>query len=452
MLAGYRYVAIRRIINYLRQRGRLLALFILRLLDDRYHARERCDVLLFYPRANEDFLLLPPFPLLAVAAPLIEDGLRVVIIDQRIEPDCLERISGILSHGVICLGTTFYTGNQIRHACDILDELKSRYPELKIVVGGPHASVLPRQTAEYPAIDYVVVGEGEETFRELVHLLRANRDPAEVRGLAFRRGQEVVETPPRPPVDLNNCSRIPYELIEHYRFFYPVGAVFTSRGCPSSCAYCMIHRLYPDWRSIRAELVVEQVENLLRFGIGEVAFIDDNFFASTKHVEEILALLEERGLQPTWWAECRIDDLLRMAPALLARLRSAGLTRIYLGAESGSERILRLIDKRITPDMTIQANRRLRAADIAPEYTFMAGFPTETSAEVEQTLALIRTLRKENPAAAIWRVNVYVPYPGTRLYDLALREGFHPPKELRGWADLHWYRRNFSTDYERELY
>jgi len=417
-----------------------------------YGDKNKYDVVLIYPKSDLDESLVMPHSLLAIAQPLIESNYKVKIIDQRIELDCWKNLKGILEQGVICVGVTFFSGRQIKYACDLMDKIKSTFSDISVVVGGTHATVLSEQTAAYKNLDIVVCGEGEETFLQVVRTIEKKGDIADIRGVCFRKEKDIVKTEAAEPVCLSKYVSVPLFLLHSYLCHYFLGGVFTSRGCPKKCSYCVIPLLSPKWRTLEPELAVERIKALMSIGARLIYFFDDNFFASKKRVEELLNIFEREKLNIEWWVECRIDDLLNMEESFLTKLRKEGLRKVFLGAESGSDRILQLVNKDLTVEMTIKVNLLLKKFDIVPEYTFMIGFPTETKEEREKTFSLIKKLKEDNPEALFWKLNQYTAYPGTKLSELAVKEGFAPPKTLREWADLSFYRREYDlVSYDRCL-
>jgi len=414
------------------------------------------DILLIYPRSKEDRVILTPHSLLSLCRPLIENNYRVKIIDQRIEKKCFVSINRILKKGVICVGLTFYTGSQIKYACELIDYIKETYPSVKIIVGGIHATILPRQTLEYKNIDIVVIGEGEKTFLDLIRALEIKNNLNSIKGLIFKENGKIIQTLKQESVDINRYYSTPLFLIKnyyyHYYYSYPyIGSIITSRGCPGGCSYCVLSFLGQKWKSIRPDLMIKQLKELLKIGIRNVYFIDDNFFVDFKRVEHILDLITNEKLIFRWWAECRIDYILKMDEGFLKKLKMSNLNSLYLGGESGSDRILKMVNKNIDVAMIKKVNIRLKNFGIIPEFTFMTGFPTETEEEFRETLNLIEQLRIDNNSAVFWRVNKYTPYPGTQLFDLAVKEGFTPPKNLKEWSKVDWYRINYQINYQKQL-
>jgi radical SAM superfamily enzyme YgiQ (UPF0313 family) len=413
-------------------------------------ASNKYDVLLIYPK-SENVNILIPLSLLSLCGPLVKNNYKVKIIDQRIEQNFFEKIDEILENGVVCVGITFSTGNQIKYACEIMDYIKEKYPSTKIVVGGFHSSLLPHQTIEYKNIDIVVVGEGEKTFFELVESLKKNKSLKEVRGIVFKENGEIIETPKQEAIDVNEYYEIPYYLLKNYIGNYSYcGLIYSSRGCPLRCSFCSITLIYPKWVALKPELVIEQIKELLKLGVTYINFVDDDFFVDLKRVEEILDLKLKEKIFVNWRAQCRIDYVLKMSDEFLAKLKKCGLDVLYVGAESGSDRILKLMDKNINVDMIKKVNLRLKKFGIIPEFSFMAGFPSETEEDFEKTNNLIKQLKVENPKSSIWKINTCSPYPGTKLFEIAVEEGFVPPKSLKEWSKIDWYRNDYKINYDIE--
>ncbi|MDI6798065.1 MAG: radical SAM protein, partial [Desulfatibacillaceae bacterium] len=407
--------------------------------------------LLIQPLSDTDRINLLPHSLLALSAWLVDAGYRVKILDCRIERYCEKNLLEIAGRGLVLVGITFYTGSQIRHALKLASLLKNRYPAIPIVAGGPHATVTPEQTASHPDIDFVVRGEGEKSLLALARALEAGKDVSQIPRLCYKKDGKLVSTPDSSPISLKNLPDIPYQLIRPYRIVYDAASMDTSRGCTHKCGYCVIPLVHPKPRMMPPATVVLRLKALLQFKKSAVYFMDDNFFMSMGRVRRILDLMEQEGLSFNWWAMARIDDIGALDDAFIARLVEKGLSRLYLGAESGSEKVLLSTGKNLKLDDIINANRKLARFPIYCEYTFMAGLPGETEEDLNMTMALIEQLRKENPRAVIWKINDYMPYPGTRLFEEAVQAGFDPPQSLEQWADLTYYRRKHKGRFFQEL-
>ena len=401
-------------------------------------------VLLIYPAPDAAQMDLIPLSLLYVAQPLLENGIEVEILDERFEADLPRALAARLAPDLICVGMSCITGPQIERVGVIARFIRERCA-VPIVIGGTHATILPEQTLASELIDHVVIGRGEAPFLNLVRALREGRS---ARGLAQTGSKEAGRLEVnREAAPVLPTRSVPYALVLKYGR-PSVIPLISSYGCPSRCAFCAERLIHPRYSEVPLDDLLCLIREALRFGPQLINFFDANFLLHTDRATELFSLCRREALVFEAICSSRVDGVLAMSDEDLRRLRGQGLVGIFFGVESGSERILKLIDKGITPEMVLRLNRKLVRAGIKPHYSFMAGFPTETDGDVQETLALIGRLKGENPRAVIWKLNAYTPYPGTPLYDLALQEGFVPPASFEGWSRVHFYMRDFAAPYD----
>jgi len=444
------------------------------------------DVILIYPRTLWDIKNVTtrlPLAVLYIGSVLKEGGYSVQVIDQRVDDRWPEALRQALQHRPLWVGVSAMTGRQIRWGLEASRIVREADASIPIVWGGVHPTILPDQTLAHPLVDAVAVGEGEITALELTRAL-ANHPPAsyppagsgeaelrspaggsaegsvrlppaigDVAGLAWKRGEEIVHNAPRPFLPMDELPWLDYSLVnvEHYVLAEVPGErslqITTSRGCPMRCGYCYL-TVVPDGRHYRAESperTVEHIERLQRaFDLNAVHIIDDEFFTQRVRARRVCELILERGIQVTLRTNCRIDYIDRMDPADLRLFRRAGFKQLYLGAESGNDRVLDFITKGITRDQIVRANHKLKAAGIAPKFSFMGGFPTETIAEVKDTMRLMVDLVRDNPEAYTTPVQLYSPYPGTALFDYSVQQGMAVPATLEAWTESGWEHIDYS--------
>jgi radical SAM superfamily enzyme YgiQ (UPF0313 family) len=175
-------------------------------------------------------------------------------------------------------------------------------------------------------------------------------------------------------------------------------------------------------------------------GLNAIMIQDDLFFGRKSWVEQVCREILRRELRMTFRADCRVDYINRFPDDFLRLLRRAGMASLYIGVESGSDRILEMIHKNITADDVRRATRRLREFDIVPRFSFMAGFPGERMEDVYQTLKLMLEVVEIYPKALTSNLQLYSPYPGTELWDEAVRQGLRPPERLEEWGETNWNR------------
>lgn len=368
---------------------------------------------------------------------------NVIVVDERLEPatDALPSIAEYLRrHDILALGISVLTGTQIASALRISRVLHGVVP---VVWGGMHASLLPESTLSDPAIDYVVAGEGEEAFLQVLRHLDGKTADSEA---FWERGRDKVGR---------------YNFVRHLADFtyvdferFPVDdrymvdrdgfgrgfAIETSRGCPHGCRYCHNSRNDRPYRARSPESVLACMDNLIqRNSVEGFAFQEDNFFIDLDRATSILDGVSRRdGVK--WKANCRIDQLDRILQeqGMMELLVQSGCQVLQSGVESGSDRVLDYIGKGITKQLVLHVNRRMAKYPVSMRYNFIVGFPSESKQEVGQTLDLMEQLPVENRHAEPPFLNIYNPYPGTPLFDDALEAGFIPPDCLEGWARLSW--------------
>jgi anaerobic magnesium-protoporphyrin IX monomethyl ester cyclase len=365
----------------------------------------------------------------------------VVVLDQRIHTDVIQKMSRILGDNddVLCLGLSVMTGEQIASAIKISEEMHSR---IKIVWGGMHPTILPKQTLENDFVDFVVIGEGERAFLNLLTYLdgqRSNRELFLSKDNDNYSYNYISDLDGTEYIDFNK-----YPIDERYFVrrdgFERAFTLETSRGCPHRCYFChnSVHKT--PYRFLSWERIVEIIDFLKRhYEIDGVAFQEDNFFANIKRVRGIVNfLILERDIG--WKANSRIDYFRRLVEDLefMEMLVLSGCKMLQFGVESGSERILKMINKRIDLGDVVSINRKLAEYPIRVRYNFMIGFPTETVEDMNKTFELIDELRKDNSNMEPPFLNIYTPYPGTPLYCNALKCGFPEPDSTEGWINCTW--------------
>ncbi|MGA9839672.1 MAG: radical SAM protein [Thermoplasmata archaeon] len=286
------------------------------------------------------------------------------------------------------------------------------------VAGGPDSA---SRTAEYltAGFDAVVPAEGEGALVELAHRVHAGQDPAGIAGLVVRRGERVVRGPSRPFLrDLDALPLPAWDLVDMERYLSQWqrhtgerrAAVLTSRGCPFDCSWCSKPTFGRTFRQQSPERVIEELCALKdRYHVDYVRFCDDVFGVSRTWIDRLLTLLIDRHLDLRWECLARVDLL---KPDLLRRMRVAGLERVYVGVESGSQKMLDLMNRGTRLSHVERTADALRREGIRQFWFLMLGYPGETLDDMEATLRLFRRFSPEE-----YSVSIAVPVPGTRFYD-----------------------------------
>lgn len=414
-------------------------------------------IILIYPSTknyNVPNHIIIPLSLIYVATPLKTD-FNIKIIDQRVDMGWRNTLKQELSsNDVICTGISSMTGPQLSGGIEAASMIKEYSPAVPIVWGGVHPSLTPEETIKSELVDIIVIGSGEETFRELVDVLQKGGDKKAVKGLIYRDGDSVFRTPVRKIFPINEIGPPAYDLVdmERYNFIAPWVnkksiPIITSRGCPFRCAYCYnTSFMQKRWTSLSSEETLTLMTGYAeKYNIKNFFLLDDNFFGNLKRVKQICELLIENNSGFSIYnANCRIDTIVKMDEGFLRLLKKAGFRQMLAGVESGSNEVLARIKKDITVEQVLIASTKLKNAGITPYYSFMAGFPFESIDDIKKTLLLMNRLLKENPAALVNKLQIFTPFPGTELFQYAAGLGMKLPSSLAEWATYHYDNINFN--------
>ena len=392
-------------------------------------------VVLYNPRGEGHIL---PLGLIHVGSVLPRE--RVVIVDGRLEADPAARVAA-LARDAVCLGVSVLTGAPILDALEVSEAARRVRPDLPVVWGGWHPSLLPDQCLASGVVDACVSGQGERTLAELVSALDAGRGFEAVRGLVWRRGDEVVRNPPRPFEDVNGFPPADFGLVDLERYFRFRGVrrldYCSSQGCPFQCSFCADPMVYRQrWSGLRPERVVAEIAgHVRRHRLTEVFFNDDNFFTDLRRTEAICRGLLARDVRIRWFGTGRADLLRRLTDAQLALLRESGCYKVNVGAESGSPELLRQIKKGTLVEEVLETAEKLHRFGIGARFSFIAGFPQEPAGSLDETYRAVKALREidgefETP------IYFYAPYPGTELAARMPALGFTSPRTLRDWEEV----------------
>lgn len=400
------------------------------------------DVVLVYCKTGMDIsaTVMPPHNLLCVAAPLIHAGYTVKIIDQRVNSNWAVDLFNELARKPIYVGITCMTGTQTKFAIECAKMIRHDKHNVPIVWGGAHPTLLPEQVMASGLADYVLQREVDETIVQIT------------RDIANHKAQSIIDS---PLPDMEKLLPEPYELLDIEKYIHPdiyvknsprtMDCSQTSRRCSFQCGFCASATIGGrKWRAMSAEKAIDMITtNVKKFNLSGFWLRDDEFYINSNRAAKI-----SEGILPLnmrWYTSGTRVDVFNKTPDEQVELyRRSGAHTLKFGAESGDNRILKLMNKGITREETLEANRKAMKHNIVPAFALMCGFPTETFEEMNHTISLARQLRKENPKAQLETMAVYTALPGTPMWELAIANGLKPPTKLEEWGD--W---NFD-EYDRE--
>ncbi len=293
--------------------------------------------------------------------------------------------------------------------------------DCSVVFGGPHATLKADEILKNTRdVDFVVSGEGEVVLLELINALQVKGNNfSTIQGLSYRQEDKGVHNTIRSFIDDLDCLPFPDRetlLGSDTYTSEDMGLLMGSRGCPYSCSYCATQIWTRKVRYRSLTNILEEIKYVHhRYGTRQFTFKDDSFTVNRKRVMEFCNKLIDTGMKVNWDCNTRVD---LVDSELLRTMKRAGCNSIKVGIESGSERILKLMDKGITLERVEEAARLFREVGIHWTAYFMMGIPTETKEDVKKTLGLLYKIR---PSFA--SVGVYEPFPGTKLFDVGVEHG-----------------------------
>jgi len=400
-------------------------------------------VLLFFP-SYRSIEAAPPLALLALAPIAEQRGLTVDIIDSTIEPRFRERIVDQLDDAV-CVGISIVTGPMIVEAIEVARAVKAARPEVPVVLGGWHPSTLAEQSLSAPYIDVVVRGQGELTFGEILDRLLTGGTLEGVRGCSYRNAEgRIVHNPPRRTINISELPPKAYHLVDlepyaglcRRRWIYYT----SSHGCPYDCSFCSNASIYGHaWNALPADRVVAEVVELVRrLRLDLVDIVDDNFLVDRQRGVDIARGFVQSGLKFDWCIQTTANFLLRSSNEDVQLLRQSGLYRVFIGAESGSDDVLRSVNKvRFQGTKVLhQVAEKCHHANIRCTFSLIFALPDETEADQRQTLAMMREIKSRFPNTE-FHSNIYTPYPGAPNFKRALDMGLREPQSLEEWAEFY---------------
>lgn len=396
----------------------------------------RRKVLLYNPKA---VFFDMPLALLLIGSALDREKYEVLIFDGRLLDDPVKEMKPHIKDAV-CMGVTVLTGSPLLDALEVSREMKKLRSDLPIVWGGWHPSIFPQETLrQEKAVDVSVQQQGEVTFRELVETLDAGGDLKDVKGICYRDGDEVLQTPPRILHDMNELPAADYSLIDVEAYFKKKQRkqldYISSTGCFFRCTFCADPFVFQrKWTALEPERMADELEHLYKkHGYTDINFQDETFFTYRKRVVAIAEEFIRRDMKVSWAGTMRADQGSRMSDEEFELCVRSGLRRVLIGVESGSQEMMDWLKKDIKMEQVWECAERCRKHNVSVIFPFIVGFPGETDKSVEQSLEMARQLR-EMKAEFSTPIFYFKPYPGSAITQGVVAEGYQLPETMEDWA------------------
>jgi len=311
-------------------------------------------------------------------------------------------------------------------ASKVAEMIKKINPKIKVLMGGVHPSTMYKQILENYPVDFVVCGEAEETILELMEGIKKDKKISyfnKIKGLAFKNENgQIIKTEPREYI--KDLDKLPYPKHEYFKKEIEASKkvyIMTSRGCPFGCMFCSTSNY---WGRMCRRRSVENVIGEIKFliekfpSIEEILFVDDEFTLNQEHAIELCKAMINAGIKLKWDCSTRVSSV---SEELVEWMKKAGCVHVSMGVESGSEKLIKVIHKKITIKQIINAFELFHKYNIPASMYLITGIPGENSQTVNETIKLLKKLSNTKPEfkkPALLQI-----YPNTEVYNLAKKQG-----------------------------
>lgn len=369
-----------------------------------------------------------PIGLKIIGSYLLKNNIDIEIINYSDKEDLIKKLSEFRPQFV---GISVWTGSMIIKYLEIVDLIKNNFPDMKIIAGGFHPSCLPEQVMQESNCDFVVCGDGNTAILKIINNKFENED-----GILFKKNNKIMG---------NTVLRTdPLDLVESIFYNHPpviykkdwadeVVRIYTSKGCPYGCAFCYHSHMERMIRFRSLDNIKKELHLLKeKYGISNITFYDDNFAINKERAYEISKTLKE--LKIKFQFSVRIDQL---NEDFVKQIKSDGCVCLYLGLESGSDRILKLINKNFDSELIRKQTRLLNKYKLPFQASFMINLPSETKEDLMDTKKLAQEIK-----ALSLTFSLYSPFPKTKLYDYIEKNypAVNLPATLREWANINFFK------------
>jgi len=384
------------------------------------------DIENYYGKLSKLAFVFPPVGLTYLAGYLRQEKHNILIYDFQVEKRSFESFLEEFKPdlvGITCQTALFY------NTLNLAKKIKAIFPQVPIIVGGAHPTYRPNDFFASSDIDIVVRGEGELVLSELASYYEKKLlNIRDIKGISFKRKNKTIHNSnrelirnldilPIPAIDLLSLEK--YRVSPDNYLGGMVGVVSTSRGCPFDCIFCACKEAFNrTYRGRNMDTVFEEINYYTKnYNISQLFVMDDCFGLKEDRVIEFCDRFIAEGYHRKikWWCQLRVDCVNRK---VLEKMHQAGCRIISFGIESGVQRILDGIAKRVTLKQIKNAVRMAKKVGLEPRGSFIIGLPTEKLSDSLRTIffSLSIPLRRA-------KFGLATPYPGTKLWEIALSEG-----------------------------
>lgn len=348
---------------------------------------------------------------------------QVLFLNNHTQEDCFQEvIEKIKEFSPDIIGFQIFTANRAS-SYSLIEYIHKNYPEIKIIIGGIHATLMAEQLIKKFPFAVAVLGEGEETFSTLVkELEKEEPNLGNVEGIVFLKDNKVVRTKERKLIE--NLDDLPFP--KHEIFFADKrrksGCLVTSRGCPFNCSFCCLDSISRRRVRLRsAKNVVDEIEMMVKKfpQMKRIWIQDDNFFIDNQRVIDICDEILGRKIKMSFVCSARIK---LVSKEMIDKLEQANFKKILLGLESGDDGILKKCHKGITQKDAVRAFELFASSKMVVGTFLIVGLPGETMETIMETARFVKKLQKIK-YFYLSEVSILIVYPGTEIYEIAKAGG-----------------------------
>lgn len=391
------------------------------------------EVLLIYPFGGPS-PISPPLGLLHLNTILKKKGItsKVLYLSNTYDLSFFD----LITEETVCIGISVMTGLQISIGIWLSQTIKHKFPFIKIIWGGVHPSLSSKQTSKCEYIDIVCKGEFENEIVSLVNSIKKKETLPKI-----IENKKLFDLNTLPVLDYSDIDKESFRLGFNHPFYKfttdNIGTIELTRGCPFSCYYCVQNKFRTPFRYMSTENVLKHFDNLKRNGFKAIIVADDNFFLNPKWIE---TLIEIKSYNLELYISIPVTIVDKMKNSDFTIMKDSGIKSLGISIESGSDRMLQIIGKKHSIEMTYKINKKLRDYDFIVNYNFIAGYPEETLDDITLTYDTMMKLLKDNEKASV-NIKKLIPTPNTDVYKNCLKNGMIEPQLLIDWVnmvDLEW--------------
>lgn len=382
----------------------------------------------------------PSFSLMALSAYLKKRGYETELLLNRFSDEELKQVL----ENTFAVGFSLYSGGS-KYAFKVASRIRLISPNIPLVWGGYHPTLEADQCLKEKCVDYVIRGQGELAFEELLHHFeKPDKFPLKaIKGLSCKKNGRIFHNATRQSADINDFPGFDYELYDHVFRNSSEISYIASRGCPFSCKFCCSSSFNRNhgmkFHQLSLERVFSDLGSLISsYGINKINFFDDNFFINPERIRKFVEGYKKRKFSFKWSAYGRCQFFANIDEGLIRGLKEIGLERIFFGVESGSQPILDMVNKQMKVEDVSKALGKITKFGILGDFTFINGFPNERVKDVFKSLDLRNKIKEISPQSSV-RFFVFTPLPGTEMLEACEEMGYTKPEKIAEWQAYEYH-------------